>query len=140
MAVLTGSCACGALKYEVTAQPLQKALCHCRNCQKLTGTAFTTNLLVPSSSFKVTAGKPKFWSFKQEPSGIAFLTTFCGTCGTNLRKESDDKAFSDVSIVQAGTVDEGDAGDGRPVVELWTPMRKSWVGAVEGATQAEGFQ
>jgi hypothetical protein len=74
----------------------------------------------------------------QQPSGIAFKTTFCGECGGRLSKESEDPAFKDVVIVQAGTA-EGEAFKGKPGVELWAPMRESWVREVEGAVQAETF-
>lgn len=117
---------------------LQQALCHCNDCQKLTGTSYSTNVLVPRPSYKLTAGSPKFWTFTQKPSGIAFKTTFCGECGGRLSKESEDPAFKDVIIVQAGTA-EGSVFGGKPNVELWAPHRQEWVGAVEGAAQAETF-
>jgi len=138
MTGFTGSCACGELKYEVDAAPLKKALCHCNNCHKLTGTAYTTNVLVPTPSFKLTSGTPKHWNFVQKPSEIPFTTTFCGNCGTVLHKETDNEAFKGVTILQAGTVD-GDAVEGKPDVELWTTMRKEWIPAIEGAAQAKTF-
>jgi hypothetical protein len=75
----------------------------------------------------------------QKQSGIAFKTAFCGECGGRLSKESEDAAFKDVVIVQAGTA-EGTAFAGKPNAELWAPHRQDWVTPVEGAGQAEGFQ
>lgn len=95
-------------------------------------------MLVPRTSYKLISGQPKFWTFIQDPSGIAFKTTFCGECGGRLSKESEDPAFKDVVIVQAGTA-EGDAFKGAPNAELWAPCRQDWVGAVEGAAQAQTF-
>ncbi|KIW09071.1 uncharacterized protein PV09_00019 [Verruconis gallopava] len=137
--VVTGSCACGALKYQIDAEPpFKKALCHCGNCQKLSGTSYTTNVLVPRTSFKLLSGTPKDWSFTQNPSGIVFKTSFCGDCGGMIMKQSEDEAFKDVYIVQAGTAD-GDAFAGAPDVELWVPQRQAWVNAVHGAAQAQTF-
>jgi hypothetical protein len=93
---------------------------------------------VPRNTYKLTAGEPKYWSFKQDPSGIVFKTTFCGTCGGRLAKESEDPAFAGVIIVQAGTA-EGGAFDGSPNAELWAPSRQNWVKAVDGAAQAQTF-
>ena len=115
-----------------------QALCHCNDCQKLTGTSYSTNVLVPRTTYKLTVGTPKYWTFIQQPSGIAFKTTFCGECGGRLSKESEDPAFKEVVIVQAGTV-EGDAFAGKPNAELWAPCRQDWVAPVDGAHQAETF-
>lgn len=54
-----------------------------------------------------------------------------------MSKESEDPAFKDVIIVQAGTADG--AFDGKPNVELWTPHRQEWVVPIEGAAQAQTF-
>ncbi|KAJ5507577.1 Glutathione-dependent formaldehyde-activating enzyme/centromere protein V [Penicillium freii] len=51
--VLTGSCMCGKIKYQADAEPAVKAVCHCLNCQKFSGSAFTTNFIIPRSSFKI---------------------------------------------------------------------------------------
>lgn len=52
---LNGSCMCGAVKYE-GGEPKVTALCHCTDCQKWTGGAFTSNAVVPEDSFKVVKG------------------------------------------------------------------------------------
>jgi len=140
MAVLSGSCCCGNVKYEVTEQPVQKALCHCHQCQKVSGSAYTTNILVPKDAYKITSGTPKQYTFTQAPSGIKFTVSFCGDCSSPVGKGSDDKAFSTVYIVPAGTLD-GDKGieAGKPDAELWTPMRATWLSGVGDAAQLQGF-
>jgi hypothetical protein len=95
-------------------------------------------MLIPRTSYKLTAGDPKFYTFTQDPSGIAFKTTFCGDCGGRLTKESDDPSFKDVIIVQAATAD-GEEFKGKPNVELWAPHRLGWIDAVDGAAQAQTF-
>lgn len=53
-----GGCRCGALRFRVTAQPIASAACHCRGCQKMSGSAFSTTLMVPLGGFEVTQGDP----------------------------------------------------------------------------------
>ncbi|KAI9745783.1 MAG: rRNA-processing protein and EBNA1-binding protein ebp2, partial [Chaenotheca gracillima] len=58
----TGSCLCGAISYAFTGAPKVTALCHCTDCQKWSGSAYTSNAVVPRSSFEVTRGTPKNWN------------------------------------------------------------------------------
>ncbi|WP_448955648.1 GFA family protein [Labrys neptuniae] len=53
-----GSCRCGQVEFEVTAAPLMTMACHCRGCQKLTGSAFSLNAAIPAEGFRVTSGEP----------------------------------------------------------------------------------
>ncbi|KAJ5543993.1 hypothetical protein N7494_005272 [Penicillium frequentans] len=58
---LHGSCMCGATAFTSPSEPILTALCHCVDCQKWTGSAFTSNVVVPRDTFKVTKGTPKFF-------------------------------------------------------------------------------
>jgi hypothetical protein len=53
----TGGCICGAVRYECGADPIAMGNCHCRDCQRATGSAFAAAVLVPTSAVKIT-GKP----------------------------------------------------------------------------------
>jgi len=140
MAVLTGSCSCGTVAYEVTEQPVQKALCHCLQCRKVTGSAYTSNILVPRNAFTITAGEPKKYTFTQTESSIKFTIQFCGNCSSVVGKSSDHNSFKNVFIVTAGSVD-GDASleSGKPDAELWSVHRASWLSGLEGVVQVAGF-
>jgi len=140
MAVLTGSCCCGALKYEVTEQPVQKALCHCLQCRKVTGSSYTSNILIPRNAFTLTSGTPKTYTFTQADSGIKFTIQFCGDCSSIVGKSSDDESFKGVFIVTAGTVDgDKELDAGKPDAELWTVHRAGWLSGLEGVGQVAGF-
>jgi hypothetical protein len=56
-APFTGGCACGAIRYEVNARPITMFNCHCRDCQRATGGAFTPVVCVPAKAFKITKGR-----------------------------------------------------------------------------------
>jgi hypothetical protein len=55
---MKGQCRCGQCRFEVSAQPLMASACHCRGCQRMTASAYSLTLTVPSKGFAVTAGEP----------------------------------------------------------------------------------
>ncbi|CAI6098945.1 unnamed protein product [Clonostachys chloroleuca] len=138
MASFTGSCICNKLKFSFTGEPKQTAVCHCLQCQKLSGSAFTYNLLVPREDFKWTSGSPKAGTFKQE-SGIMVEYFFCPDCGTIIAKQTDKEDFKPFSIVQAGTVDGFDTKR-KPDAEFWVSRKADWVQPIPGVPQMAKFE
>ena len=61
MPPMTGGCLCGAVRYESTGEPGFALLCHCRDCQRQSGSAFAAGWRVPAASFRVTQGAPKLY-------------------------------------------------------------------------------
>ena len=55
---MTGSCRCGQVEFEVAAAPLITMACHCRGCQKMSGSAFSLSAAIPTEGFRVTRGEP----------------------------------------------------------------------------------
>jgi hypothetical protein len=53
-----GGCACGAVRYRLTSDPLFVHCCHCLNCQRQTGSAFVVNLLIESDRVELLAADP----------------------------------------------------------------------------------
>jgi hypothetical protein len=56
----TGGCACGAIRYECTAEPIMMLKCHCRDCQRVTGGGFAAAVLVPAESFRLIRGQLRY--------------------------------------------------------------------------------
>merc|ERR1712032_1072585 len=54
-----GGCMCGNVRYTVEGDPVMKALCHCVDCRKITGSTYSTNSIYPEGGFKVTQGTPR---------------------------------------------------------------------------------
>jgi hypothetical protein len=69
------------VKFEVTEVPDTLRYCHCESCKKLSGSAATVNLRVPSAAIRILEGEDLLQSFRPE-QGTA--KTFCRTCGSNL--------------------------------------------------------
>ncbi|BAE58651.1 DUF636 domain protein [Aspergillus flavus] len=130
---LAGSCMCGAIAYTSDSEPLVKALCHCVDCQKWTGGPFTSNVIVPRDSFKVTKGEPSFYDVTGA-SGKNNRHFFCGKCGSSLFTELE--LMADKTVIKAGTLDGGEANLRNKVdVEFYTKDRVSYLCAVQGAKQ-----
>jgi len=100
----TGQCLCGAVKYEVEIpeKPPYAGLCHCRDCQRHTGTAFGSSLMVPRAGMKLT-GELKFYG-KETERGTVMERGFCPECGSNVLCRSD--AWADYYVLGAGTLDD----------------------------------
>lgn len=83
MAGFSGGCLCGAVRYEVTSEPLRIVNCHCDACRRNTGAAFATNIFVNADDLKVLQGEPKQFEHTAD-SGNARIKEFCGNCGSQL--------------------------------------------------------
>lgn len=111
-----------------------QALCHCLDCRKITGSAFSTNFVVSAQGFSVTKGTPKSFPKKAE-SGKIITSNFCGDCGSTLWRQSE--TFGDTRIIKVGVIDGSAMEDIKPAVELFVANRISWVSPVQGAEQNE---
>ncbi|TRM57003.1 Mss4-like protein [Schizophyllum amplum] len=131
----TGGCFCGALRYAYTGDAAVKAICHCTDCRKISGTTYSTNIILPAdATLTLTTGTPKTYSCLTG-SGKPIDNTFCGDCGSTIWREVDG-----VRAIKAGTLDDIHAIDAMmPDVELFVPRRAVWVPEVQGAVQKEGM-
>ncbi|CAG8001732.1 unnamed protein product [Penicillium nalgiovense] len=134
---LTGSCMCGGITYAVEADTYLSALCHCTDCQKWTGGAFTSNAVVPRTSFKLTKGTPNTYDVVGN-SGKINKHSFCPTCGSGLYTELE--VMPDNTVIKAGTLDGGEANlKGKIDIEFYVKDRPTYLAAVEGAKQDPMF-
>ena len=116
--VLTGSCGCRAVLFEIT-EPLVGAIyCHCMRCQKRTGTAYQTSARVVFGSVHVTAGAEHLADWT--PGHIAM--TFCRLCGSHLFGRSPETG--EIRAVRMAAVD-GDPGV-RPYAHQFVAYAPSW--------------
>jgi len=80
---LTGQCLCGAVAYEIDAEPFWAHACHCSRCRKVSGTAFAANLFVPIDALRFTRGEELLRRYAP-PEAERFNTNFCSVCGSTL--------------------------------------------------------
>ncbi|MFT4562675.1 MAG: hypothetical protein ACI9BW_002422 [Gammaproteobacteria bacterium] len=116
-----GGCACGAIRYECSADPVMSVNCHCRDCQRATGSAYSTDMVIPIAAWKLLAGEPKFYDVKAD-SGNTVSRGFCNRCGSPLCvKES---AAPDIIVITASSLD--DPSPYQPTGDLWTSSAQPW--------------
>ena len=65
----SGGCACGAIRYESTAEPVMMLHCHCRDCQRSSGGPFSSYVIVPTEAFKLLQGSLRFHASPSEAGG-----------------------------------------------------------------------
>lgn len=78
-----GSCHCGSVQYEAAVDPERTTICHCTDCQKLTGSAYRVSVPAEEGSFRLTSGEPTIY-VKVGDSGSHRAQAFCPTCGSPL--------------------------------------------------------
>ena len=77
----TGGCACGAIRYQISGEPLVSNHCQCRDCQRKSGTGHGSYLTFPSREAVTLTGEAKHWDMVGD-SGNVKTRAFCPTCGS----------------------------------------------------------
>lgn len=79
-----GGCLCGGIRYLTCSEPVRVTFCHCRFCQRTTGSAYLVEPIFQRSDFQVTEGVPTTYVHRSEGSGKIVTIHFCATCSTKL--------------------------------------------------------
>lgn len=80
---VTGGCVCGAVRFEISADPLMMLKCHCRDCQQISGGPYTPAVIFPYPAFKTTKGEIQRYG-TPSLAGRHNLRGFCAKCGSRL--------------------------------------------------------
>ena len=120
MAGFTGSCLCGAVRFNSTADPQIVGHCHCVDCRKSSGTGHCTHLIVPEAAFSVT-GAVTFYD-RAADSGNIVSRGFCGTCGSPIYSRN--SAMPVVVFPRASVLD--DPGVVTPQMIVYASRAPSW--------------
>lgn len=120
---LEGGCACGASRYRLAGAPLIAHACHCRDCRRITGSAFVVNLWIEEELVECVRGRPGSARLAGG-SGALHEVFFCEACGTTLWSRYD--AVPGHSLfVRAGTLDDPSAVE--PDVHIFTGSKLPWL-------------
>ncbi len=122
MSQILGGCLCGAVRFQLAADPVMTAICHCTHCQRQSGGAFSVNIGIPRGSLKFTAGATATFEDKGD-SGLPVHRHFCARCGSPI--VSVVEATPDLDWVKAGTLD--DTSWVKPQVAVWCQSAQPWV-------------
>jgi hypothetical protein len=129
---MTGGCACGAVRYRLTSEPLVVHCCHCLNCQRQTGSAFVINLLIEADRVEV-SGEPRPVDVPRDDGSTQRIYR-CPTCEVAVFSEY---GWPEVRFVRGGTLDEPSSV--RPDVHIYTRSKLPWVGLPEDTPAFEAY-
>jgi hypothetical protein len=116
----TGGCACGAIRYEVSAEPMMMNECQCRQCQRDSGTGHGSHLTFAGAPVKVT-GEATLWETVGE-NGTRKSRAFCPTCGAPVYLTLPD--MPEIFVASAASLD--DPGRYQPQLVMWTAAGHAW--------------
>jgi hypothetical protein len=119
--VRTGGCLCGKIRYECEGEPAFSLLCHCRDCQRQSGSAFIAAARMPATGFKITQGEPRRYISKSD-SGNDITRVFCGDCGAPLYIQVSTRP--DLIGLRVTTLD--DPSWFRPDANIFTKSAQPW--------------
>lgn len=131
---IDGRCHCGQIAYEAEAEPGAVSVCHCGDCQMLTGSAFRANIQVAAETFRLLRGAPRIY-VKTADSGAERAHAFCPDCGTPIYACAleNPPTYS----LRLGALTQRDAL-GAPKRQIWTKRRLAWVCEIAGVPAIEG--
>jgi hypothetical protein len=115
----TGGCMCGAIRYECSAEPIVMGNCHCRDCQRATGTAFAAAMLVPREAVQI-SGDAKYYDVTGD-SGNIVGRGFCPNCGSRLFSQP---PIPQLLGIMAGSLD--DPSEFQPGMDIYTASAQHW--------------
>lgn len=115
-----GQCLCGAVRIAIKGTPVRMAQCHCRDCQRASGTGHVSNAIFPACEVTI-SGATKSFTVKAD-SGNDYTRHFCPECGSRLFGTHTGRPG--MLIVHVGMLD--DSGWFSPQVVLYTRSRPAW--------------
>ena len=116
----TGRCICGSVHYECADDPIAAGNCHCRDCQRASGSAYAAALLVPAGALSIT-GEVKYYDVTGDSGGIV-QRGFCPTCGARLFGKP--AAGTGIISIMVGSLD--DPSWYRPQADVYTVSAQLW--------------
>ena len=130
---IDGGCHCGAIAYEAEIDPDAVVICHCTDCQTLSGSAYRTVVFAPEASFTLLSGAPKTY-VKIAESGNERAQTFGPECGSPIYATSVGEGPKTIGI-RVGTARQRAAL--RPSKQYWCRSAQDWVDDLRPMQQIE---
>jgi hypothetical protein len=121
---IDGNCHCGAIAYEAEIDPDEVGICHCTDCQHLTGSVYRVTVSVPKENFRITAGEPKTY-IKTGDNGRTRFQMFCGNCGSPIYTTGTDEDAEEIGIRWGNIRQRRDLA---PRHQIWCSSAMNWFG------------
>jgi hypothetical protein len=131
---LEGGCACGGIRYRLSLPPMFVHCCHCRDCQRQTGSAFVINALIETDRILIVAGEPDPLMVPTD-SGRPHRIFRCPSC--QIAVWSEYGGIAGLRFVRVGTLDNPAALT--PDVHIYTRSKLPWVNLPSGTRAFEAY-
>lgn len=118
---MTGGCLCGEVRYRCEEEASLAYLCHCTDCQRVSGSAYSANVFVNAASVHIENGTPQRFRTKAD-SGRMASRLHCPSCGSAVFSEP--TRYRDCLVIKAGTLD--DARQFIPQMHIWCDSAMPW--------------
>jgi len=130
---IDGRCHCGYITYEAEIDTEKVLICHCTDCQTLSGSAFRTVVPTRVDSFRLLSGNPKIY-VKTGESGIKRQQSFCPECGTPIYS-STEGGGPKIHSIRVGTVRQ--RNELAPKAQLWSRSSQRWLDELDSVRKFE---
>jgi hypothetical protein len=130
---IDGRCHCGYITYEAEVDPAKVMICHCTDCQTLSGSAFRTVALTREDTFKLLSGELKIY-VKRGESGKERPQSFCPECGTPIYSTTIGEGPK-VHSIRVGTARQRDQLV--PRMQLWCRSSQRWLSDLQSIPRTE---
>ncbi|MDB5363904.1 MAG: aldehyde-activating protein [Rhodospirillales bacterium] len=130
---IDGQCHCGHVSYEAEIDPQQVSICHCTDCQMLTGSAFRVTVLAARADIRLTANQPKLYT-KTGDNGLKRLQFFCPECGSPLFTTGEGEEAA-IWGIRWGSIRQRRAL--APKRRIWCRSAPAWLHDIDGLPGAE---
>lgn len=117
--MLEGGCLCGGVRFRVTGKLGPAGFCHCKQCQRASGSAFAANAPVRTKYLEITAGSDLVNEYE---SSLNKFRAFCSRCGSPLYSRRDTEP--EIRRVRLGTLDSDP--ERRPLAHVWVGSKAPW--------------
>jgi hypothetical protein len=131
--MITGSCLCGTIRYEIRGELGPIVLCHCTQCRKAQGSAFASNTAVKATDFVIVAGAEALAAYESSPGKKRH---FCRRCGSPIISTRD--AVPGVVRVRIGTLDS--PVETPPSAHIFVEFKAAWDEIRDGRPQYAGLE
>jgi len=123
---IDGRCHCGRITYAAEIDPRKVLVCHCTDCQTLSGTAFRTVVPTVPDSFRLLSGEPKIY-VKTSDRGTKRPLAFCPDCGTQIYGTGTGDGPK-VHSLRVGTITQGNTLT--PRAQIWCRSEQPWINSL----------
>ncbi|MBS0385913.1 MAG: GFA family protein [Proteobacteria bacterium] len=131
---IDGGCHCGAIRFSADIKPDGVLICHCTDCQILTGAAYRIIVGAPAATFKLT-GKLSIYTKTTADSGARRRQAFCPACGTPIYS-SEDSDTPAVYGLRVGAIRQ--RAELAPKRQIWRRSALAWAMDLHGLPSVDG--